>query len=88
MHLEPNRRVLVIHVECFYNDDHLYYQKRVVMIPPLECGDFKLELEILYCHMASITITILLFLDFCNNFFHLKIHNVATIMLDLQNKRL
>jgi hypothetical protein len=60
MHLEPNQRVLVIHVESFYNDDHLYYQKRFVIIPPLQCGDFKLELEIVYCHMASTTINILL----------------------------
>lgn len=72
MHLEPNQRVLVIHVESFYNDDHLYYQKRFVIIPPLQCGDFKLELEIVYCHMASTTINILLISWFCKNFFSFK----------------
>ncbi len=47
------------------------------------CGDFDVELEILYARMAHEAICVLqLFLDFCDKFDASMAHNMLALMLD------
>ena len=57
--------------------------------PPLECGEFEFELEILYGRMVGeVAIVLQPFLSFPHTFDAGKVHNILALMLDPQFKDL
>ncbi len=52
------------------------------IVPPLMCGEFDVELKILYVRMAHEAIHVLQpFLDFCDKFDASMAHNMLAFML-------
>ncbi len=61
------------------------YNSRVSIFPPLTCGEFHVELEILYVEMVAKSLHVLQpFLAFCVQFDATMAHNMMALMLDLR----
>ncbi len=59
------------------------YDYRTITIPPLQCGEFDQQIEILYGRMVVEVINVLChFLSFTGSFSQERAHNMVALMLD------
>ncbi len=59
------------------------YARQSILVPPLQCGEFDQEIEILYSKMATKVINVTcLFLGFAKTFFQEKANMMLTLMFD------
>ncbi len=59
------------------------YDYRAPIVPPLQCGEFDKEFEILYGTMvAEVIDELCLFLSFVESFYQERAHNMVVLMLN------